>query len=104
MVVLNIVLVIAAVIVLLWVLLKFKEIRHRAFGVVLIIMLLVFFLSSMYVVNKKDIDLKSEGGVGDFFSSYGLWLSQAFGNTRVITGNVIGMDWGVNETVSIEAE
>ena len=83
---------------LLWAMIKFKEIRHRFFGTVILLLILSMFLSASYVIKKQNIDLKKEGGFGEFTKYYLVWLGNVFSSTKQITGNVVSYDWSVNNT------
>ncbi len=84
-----------------WLMLKFKEIRHRFFGTIILLLILSMFLSASYVINKQNIDLKKEGGFGEFIKYYVLWLNNVFTNTKQITGSVVGYDWSLSNNQKI---
>ena len=85
-----------------WAMIKFKEIRHRFFGTIILLLILSMFLSASYVINKQNIDLKKQGGFGEFMKYYMLWLNSVFTSAKQITGNVVGYDWSLNEQPKID--
>ncbi|MEK6918499.1 MAG: hypothetical protein AABW73_00500 [Nanoarchaeota archaeon] len=82
----------------LWILVKFKEMRHRFLGTILLLLILSLFLSATYVINKENIDLKSGDGLSKFTKYYVFWLGNIFSNAKQITGSVINQDWALNNT------
>lgn len=87
-----------AILLVLWIVVKFKEMRHRFLGTILLLLILSLFLSATYVINKQKIDLKSTNGMKNFVQYYVLWLGNIFTNAKQITGSVINQDWSINNT------
>ncbi len=85
-----------------WAMIKFKEIRHRFFGTIILLLILSMFLSASYVISKQNIDLKKQGGFGEFIKYYMVWLNNVFTSAKQITGNVVGYDWSLNDQQKID--
>lgn len=78
------------------ILLKFKEIRHRAGLFVLIFILLFFVITASQVYSTYKIDLKSFDGVAYAGKVYLAWLGNLFHNVKSISGYAIKQDWSFN--------
>ena len=95
---------IALIVIVLMVIFKFKEIRHK-FGLVIVAFILIFFLitfSSIYVAHKTD--LKSFDGVIKVSKIYFSWLGSVFKNVVKVSGYAIHQDWGLNITNSTKTK
>lgn len=91
-------LVIGIGLIVLMVLFKMKEIRHK-FGLVaiaLIVLFLVFSFSHVYKSNKPD--LTTFDGISQVTKLYFSWLGGVFKNLGKVTGFAINQDWGLNST------
>ena len=92
--VLIIVLVIA-----IWLIIEFKRFKHKILAVFLILFILFTYFSFALVIKGKDIDLKTFDGMKQAGQLYVLWVGNAFKNMKVVTSNVIDMNWKVNESL-----
>lgn len=86
-------LIIIALIVLAFVFLRFRHIKHKVFLIGFIILLLFIYTTSSRVLAEHNIDWKSVGGIEKALKVYFSWIGGAFGNLKVITSNAIKMDW-----------
>lgn len=87
-----------ALVVLVVLLFKAKEIRHK-FGSVAIIAVLIFFIFTFSQVATQDgVDFKSFDGIMSAGKIYFKWLGTVFSNLVTITGNAVKLDWGFNFT------
>ena len=66
--------IIAAIIIVLMLMFKFKEIRHKASLIFMAGILVFLFLSFMQVYTSSDVDLKSFDGVSKVTKLYFSWL------------------------------
>lgn len=62
---------------------------------------IVVLISVLYVGTSADVSLKSLDGVVSFGKMYFAWLGRVLGNFGHITGDAVGLDWGINETSSM---
>jgi len=94
-------LIIGIIVAVIWVFIELKRFRHKIWAVFLIILILFTYFGFMMSIKGKNIDLKSMDGIKTAGKLYFAWLTNAFKNTKIITTNVIKMDWrGDNSTVS----
>jgi len=82
-----------------WLVIEFKRFRHKLLAVFLILLILFTYFSFAGVVKDKNLDLKTFDGMKEAGKLYFLWIGHAFKNVKVVTSNVIDMDWRMNETV-----
>ena len=90
--------IVAALIVAVWILIEVKRFKHKIFAVFLIFLILFTYLSFSYTLSGQDIDLKTISGITEAGKLYMVWLGSMFSNVKVITANVIDMDWKGNTT------
>lgn len=92
--------VIAVLIIAIWLIIEAKRLRHKAFAIFLIMLILFTYLSFSHVVNKHDINLKTASGIYGAGKLYLSWLGNIFGNFKTITTNAVKMDWSGGDTKS----
>jgi len=91
---LNITLIIvAAVIIVIWLLIEMKRFRHKFFAVFLILLIVFFYVTAYFVFKDKKVDLKTMSGINDATKTYFTFLGGVFKNVKTITANAIKMDW-----------
>src|SRR3989344_7741994 len=73
---------------------KMNHLKHRVFIVILILLALFLYTSMNLIVKDNDLNLNSVDGLFNVIKVYTGWLANGFQNLKVITGNVLGMDWG----------
>ena len=83
-----------------WLFIEFKRFRHKMLAVFLIVLILFTYISFSAVIKNKNIDLKTFEGIKQAGHLYVLWLGNAFKNVKVVTSNVINMNWQANETLN----
>ena len=72
---------------------KLTHLKHKM-GVSLIVLLFLFIvLTFIKVAMVNSVDFKSATGFFTAFKFYFSWLGSVFGNLKVITGNIIRMEW-----------
>lgn len=86
--------VIAVVVILIFVIMKFKELRHKAGFLVVLFLLLFLGLTFANIYFKSNADLKTFDGVMTAGKLYFSWLGQVAKNIGDVTGYVIHQDWG----------
>ena len=77
---------------------EIKRLRHKIFAIFVIILLAFAFLSINHVFKNQDVKFDSIPNTLKAIKIYFSWLSTAFSNLKVITGNAIKMDWSANKT------
>jgi predicted membrane channel-forming protein YqfA (hemolysin III family) len=94
-------LVVAALIVVIWVFIEVKRMKHKLFAIFLIALILFGYLSFTFALKNHNIDLKSASGLIDAGKIYFSWLGSIFGNIESITSYAVKKDWGIeNSSVS----
>ncbi|MBU1129522.1 MAG: hypothetical protein KJ949_02750 [Nanoarchaeota archaeon] len=92
--------ILAAVIITIWVLIEVKRMKHKIFAIFLIGLILFTYLSGAFVFQDKQVDYKTVPGLMSAGKIYMSWLTTVFANIKVVTTNVIKMDWKTNSTSS----
>jgi hypothetical protein len=92
---------ILVLVVAIWLIIEFKRFRHKIFAVFLILLILFTYFSFSAVIKGKGLDLKTFDGMKEAGKLYVLWMGGVFKNVKVVTSNVIDMDWGMNETAGL---
>jgi len=92
--------IVAAIVIVIWVVVEFKRFRHKFFAIFLIILIIFSYLSFVVVLKGKDIDFKSPEGLKVAGKLYFVWLKSVFSNIKIITSNAIHMDWSAEENIT----
>src|SRR3989344_791053 len=98
----NPIIIVIVALLVLWLFVKFKEIRHRLFGTVILLLILSMFLTASYVIKKNSLDLREEGSFGKFTKYYMVWIGGIFSSAKQITGSVASYDWGSVKSPDID--
>ena len=92
-------LIISLVIIVVWVLLEVKRLKHKIFLISLVVLMISLYLGVVVVFQDRNIDFTSYSGMIDAGKIYFSWLGSVFGNLKMITASAIQLDWkSVNET------
>jgi len=95
--------IIAILVILAFVFLRIRHVKHKIFLIVIIFALLFFYTTGSQILSEQDVDWKSVSGVEQGLRVYFTWVGGAFGNLKVLTTNAIKMDWGIeNATENIK--
>ncbi len=86
-------LIVVLAIVFIWILLKFKEMRHKIFSIFLILLILFTYFSFTASLSGRNIDFTTTSGWGEAIGLYFSWLGNAFVNVKSITAYAIGANW-----------
>ena len=71
----------------------FRNFKHKFWVIAIILLLLFIIFSFSKVASNNSVSLGSPSGIFSAVQLYFSWLGQAFDNIKVITGNMIRMDW-----------
>lgn len=85
--------IIAVIIIVIWLIIEAKRMRHKLFAIFLILLILFSYFSFILALKGKDIDYSTPGGFVDAAGLYFSWLGHVFVNFKTITANAIKMDW-----------
>lgn len=77
---------------------KFKETRHKMGFVILFVLLLFFGLSIWKLYSSNNLDLTSYDGLIDAGRVYFSWLGSVFHNAVKISSYTTKLDWSINST------
>lgn len=90
--------VIAALVILGFVFIKMRHIKHKFYLIVLIFVILFVYISASKVLSDQNLDLKSSSDAGKAVKLYFSWLGSVASNFKNIASNAIKMNWKLNET------
>ncbi len=91
---------IALVLLAIYIVFELMKVKHGVFSIFLIVILLLFLLSLVFVFRNNHPDLNTFGGIKDAAGVYVDWLGLTWNNFRSLTGNAAKTDWNVNKTKS----
>ena len=92
-------LIVIVAIIIIFALVKAKYFKHKMGWIIIVVVALLLYFGYVFAVSEKDIDYKSIDGMQTAVKLYVSWLGHAFDNAKVITANVIKMDWKGNQTI-----
>lgn len=90
--------IIAALIIVIWIVIEVKRMKHKIFAIFLIALILFLYISSTFVFKGHDINFKTVSGMTTATKLYFSWLGSIFGNMKSITTSAVKMDWKGNST------
>jgi hypothetical protein len=77
---------------------KFKKLKHEIFAVFLIAVLLIGVFSFFMAFKGRDISVKSIPDLEKAVKIYFSWFGNAVHNVKIITAQVVKMNWQGNKT------
>jgi len=89
---------IAILLVLIFIIVRFKELKHRIFIIFIIVLILFGILSIGAIYTKNEVDLTSFEGLVAATKLYTSWLKTVYINVAQLTGQAVKQDWGINIT------
>lgn len=92
--------VIAALVILGFVFIKMRHIRHKTYLIILIFVILFVYITATKVLSNQNFDFKSSSDIGKAVKLYFSWLGSVGGNFKNMVGNAINLDWKLNNTGS----
>ncbi|MFH1308270.1 MAG: hypothetical protein ABIH72_05445 [archaeon] len=78
--------------------LKAKDMRHKIYAITIVLLILFFYISASKIFTASPVDVKSFDGVVQGGKLYFSWLGHAFSIAKDITGKVVSADWSGNST------
>jgi glucan phosphoethanolaminetransferase (alkaline phosphatase superfamily) len=88
-----------ALVVILMLVFKAKEVRHKIGFVIASVICLFLIFSFVQVYKSHKIDLTTFDGFVQATKAYFAWLGQLFNNVKQTTSYAIKQDWGINSTL-----
>jgi len=90
--------IIAGLVILIWIIIGIKKMRHKIFAILLIALILLLYLNPSFIFRGQDIDFKSISGIQTVTKLSLSWLGSLFSSLKSITTNAIKLDWKGNST------
>lgn len=81
---------------------KATNIGQNIWSYILVGAALFFVFTVIYVGAVSDPNFASFDGFVSFGRVYATWLGAFFGNFAQITGNVVNLDWGLNNVTTVK--
>ncbi len=91
--------IVAVLIIVIWVLIEIKRLRHKIFAMFLIFLILFTYVSFTVVIKDKQVDFGNLQGWMEAGKLYLSWLGSLFVNFKTLTTSAIKMDWKANDTL-----
>ncbi len=91
-------------IVVIWVLVEVKRLKHKIGAIALIALIIFSYLSFFAVFNSQKLDLKTPVGLADASKIYFSWLGSLFTNLKVLTANAIHLDWKPDNSTKVRSK
>ena len=88
--------IIAVLVLVLIILMRFKEVRHKLGLVVISIFILFLVITFAQIYSAHDLELNSFDGVVNAGKIYFSWLGQAVKNVVRVSGYAVKQEWGFN--------
>ncbi len=83
----------AALIIVIWVFVEIKRLKHKIFAIFLIVLIIFTYVSFSISVSDQNIDLKTVPGILKAGKLYFSWLGTLFSNAKSITAYAAKQDW-----------
>lgn len=85
--------IIAAIIILIYILIEVKRMKHKLFALLLIGLIIFASLTFSLSLENRNIDLGTTSGIIEAGRVYLSWLGGAFVKAKEVTTYAIGLDW-----------
>lgn len=92
--VLNMILIgVVALVIVVWILLEVKRVKHKIFSVFILGLIVFIYFSFVFVLRGKSLDLTSFEGIRQAGALYFSWWGLVFVNLKTVTANAIHLNW-----------
>ena len=95
---------ISALIVIIWVFVEVKRLKHKVVAMALIALIIFTYFSFFAVFNSQKLDLKSPLGLADATKIYFSWLGSVFTNLKMLTANAIHLNWKPDNSTKVKSK
>ncbi len=85
--------IIATLVIVIWLLVEFKRMKHKLFAIAIIGLLIFGYVTINLAIKGKDLDFKTFDGWKNAGKLYFSWFSGAVSNMKSITNYAIHKDW-----------
>jgi hypothetical protein len=89
---------VVALVVAIYLIFELKRMKHKIFAIFLIGLILFGFFSFNAVFSGKELKIESMSDLENVVKVYFNWLGYTFNNVKIITSNVVKMNWKGNQT------
>lgn len=79
-------------------LVKVKYIKHKLTWILIIIIIIILYLGFIAISSQNEIKFNSVESTGASIKLYLSWFGHNFQNLKTLTGQAINLDWGTNST------
>ena len=86
------------IVLLIFLLVKFKYVKHKLTWIIVFILIIIGYLGFFISTHGQNIDLNSVDGVMTAGKLYFSWLGNSFSNLKTISSNAVKLDWTSNNT------
>ena len=59
----------------------------------LIFIVMFLLIGAFFIISEKNLHLNNKENLNSFFNAYGKWIDGLIGNSKVVSGYVVKMDW-----------
>jgi len=96
--------IVSVLIIAIWVIIEIKRLKHKLFAIFLISLILLAYLSFVFVFREQQINLNTVSGIMEATKLYFSWLGSIFGNMKTITSHAVKMDWSPDESIDSDSK
>ena len=93
--------IVAIAVILIWVVIEVKRLKHKLMAIFLIGLVIFTYVTFTVSLRNQDVDLKTLPGVIKAGRLYWSWLGTLFTNTKSITAYASKQDWKKVESVNV---
>ncbi len=88
--------VIVAIILVIFLFVKLRYVKHKTSWVILLVLALLLYIGYVASTAGYDVNLKSYEGSKTAMKLYLVWIGNTFSNLKSLTGQVTKLDWKTN--------
>lgn len=90
--------VIGSIMIIVWFINAFSNIKYKIFAVLLIAIILFTYISFSVTIRDENLDLTTVSGFVTANKLYFSWLVNVFKNFKTVTVQAIKLDWGATNS------
>ena len=89
---------ISLAILIIFLLVKFRYVKHKLTWIIIIILVVIGYTGFFISTAGQNIDLNSVEGIQIAGKLYLGWLSNSFSNLKTISSDAVKLDWSANQS------
>jgi len=70
-----------------------RHAKHRFMMTAILVIVLLLISTFYFVSSMNNVDITTISGFGNGMKLYGGWLINSFDNIKILTGDVVGLNW-----------